>query len=141
MKYHRYESGKSESFRDLDPLLDLEEKIANRYEVYPVDSRKAYEELTQDGTHVERVVHKVFAVKFKGKQTDKSQIREACNNIWDLVKMEFPAGNLVIWRRRPEVTEENILDETCPRCGSITKVEEPVTQVRIRIGCLIPTQD
>ena len=121
-------------FDERNFLQELEIKVANYFDVYPVDLRTAYQEF-RDGDMCRRVIPVSFVVAAEGKQSPK-MVHQLCEELWKQITKTFPADSLVVWRVRPTLKEEDD-SEKCESCGHALNVRYKTT-VRLRLGCLEP---
>lgn len=87
----------------------IEREIGDYYRVYPVMSLKAWEEFHiegEEGAPTHRAVHHVFGVKAEGVITDLDLCQRLAKMLVDGVKEVWPAGSLVVWRRRPDIEKQ-----------------------------------
>jgi len=119
-------------------IQDLEQKIANQYLVYPVMSNKAYELFEMPDRSTKRLYHYVFGYVTKGRISDLDIIYKLFNHLWEDIQKAWNPGALVMWRRRPEVKEENNKDPGWFERGEDAPDEDAPdnweVQVSIRIG-------
>lgn len=91
-------------------IQDLERKIAGLYSVNPVMSNKAYEEFMMDDGSINRIAHVVFGYASSGRLSDLAIVQQLFLCVWEDVRRAWEPGAMVMWRRRPEVKEENCKD-------------------------------
>lgn len=91
-------------------IQDLERKIAELYSVHPVMSNKAYEEFDMGDGSVNRLTHVVFGYVSHGRLSDLEIVEQLFLCVWGDVRRAWEPGEMVMWRRRPEVKEENDKD-------------------------------
>lgn len=99
--------GESETICGGDIIKDLERKISEKYTVYPVMSDKAYEDFDVGDGAIGRLTHVVFGYAAPGRLTDFDTVHQLFLCVWEDVCRAWPTGATVMWRRRPEVREEN----------------------------------
>lgn len=76
------------------PLTELQQKIAERYTVHPVDSCRAYQVLVSDDGLHHRILHRTFIFRMDGKATP-SKVRTICDAMFASVCDLFPEDALV----------------------------------------------
>lgn len=86
----------------------LELMVADHYDVYPVDSQKAFEEAVDDNGVRYRASHVSFAAPWGNDVPIK---------IFEGIMEAFPPGSTVIWRRRPTITTQNGVPAMTCRIG------------------------
>lgn len=89
----------------------LERKIGEYYNVNPVTSYKAWEDFKDGAGGVHRLEHVIFGVSARasGKQDNLALISTLYSHLWGQVRRAWPEGSIVMWRRRPAVTEDKKL--------------------------------
>jgi hypothetical protein len=118
----------------LYPLSELQQKVARRHQVFPIDSCRAYATLVDDAGVHHRVLHRTFIFRMNGKKTVE-KVRTICNAMWAQLCERFPEGSVVVWRVRPTIEEQDVT-ETCEACGQSIHDPKFYTYGRMRIGCL-----
>lgn len=119
--------------QDVDNLKLLEMRVAQNYEVYPVDGWKAYETLVDDGGLAYPIHFRSFVLYTKGKAT-RENTQKMCAKLWEMISEAFPKDCTVMWRVRPQLKEQEIVDN-CEHCGA-TKEISYTTFIRLRLGCV-----
>lgn len=112
-----------------DLLQQLEHRVAKRYRLIPVTSRRQTETLDVDGECVE-IQQRVFAVGFKGEVTTKEQY-QMVEAMWADIANTYEKGSFVMWRRLPSFELETGEDK-CQCCGHASTYS--VSRLTCRLG-------
>lgn len=111
-------------FNEDDQLRNLQYRIAEMFDVWPVDSNRTYEELIDKAAGgVTRITHTVFAL---GMWMNDMPEGKCCallaEHAYQAIVQTFSPQSLVVWRARPkiEIAEENGSPKMwiCLRLGS-----------------------
>jgi len=128
----------TDSFHLGTMIQDLEQKIANQYLVYPVMSNKAFEIFEMDDRSTKKLYHYTFGYVIKGRLVNYMIIYKLFNHLWDDIQKAWNPGDLVMWRRRPEVKEENDKDPGWFEAGKdapdINAPDNWIVQISLRLG-------
>ena len=96
-------------------LYALEELVAEHYDVFPIDSKMAFETaLDADGNEY-RAIHETYILS-------SDNTPEADNLNFQAIKANIPLGSTVIWRSRPTIIEEGGARLLTCRIGHFKKV-------------------
>ena len=107
---------------------ELQRKIAEYYTVYPVLSARAFEKFTQiaeKDTPYWILTHKTFKILIQD-ASQKHPVIQCFQELWKVVKQEWPKNTLVMWRRYPEVItcdDDSII--LIMRLGGLSPLETP----------------
>lgn len=116
--------------KDIDfhsaPTCALEYLISFRFSVSPIRSFKAYEEVTMPDGEIVRLTHYVFGYACYCEKHDKATVAKLAKKLWEDIKLAWPPGTFLMWRKYPELSED--VDSR----GKLT------TKITLRIGSFIP---
>jgi len=119
-------------------IQDLEQKIANHYNVYPVMSNKASELFEMEDVSTKKLSHYVFGYVTKGRLINYMLVYKLFNHLWEDIQKAWNPGSLVMWRRRPEAREENDKDPGWFEAGKNAPDDNApdnwIVQVSLRLG-------
>ena len=95
-------------FDETNPLQILQYRIAEMFEVWPVDSNRAYEDLYEKSAGMAvRATHTVFSLGMWMNDMTEEECRAVlAEHAYQAVVQTFSPQSLVVWRRRPEITIE-----------------------------------
>ena len=112
-------------------LRSLEFRIAENFEVFPVDSRASYEEFRDCNGSITQIRNHSFVMGYYGSASYHT-IAQLCEHVYRSIETTFRPGSLVMWRKRPEYLCEET-DETCPHCDQFVR-KQWKSAVRLRLG-------
>lgn len=135
----------SDSFFEDDTqqsTIYLEKMIGYRFSVSPDHSFRAYEDFTMPDGEVVRLQHYVFGYITEGRIDDKQKVATMAKRLWDDLKLSWPPGAFLMWRRRPEIAEENDRDTGWLERGDRGPRDDSPDNWRVwislRIGSFVP---
>lgn len=96
-------------------LYAIERLVADHYDVFPIDSKRAFETALDENGAEYRAIHETYALS-----PDNTPETDDMN--FQAIKANIPLGATVIWRRRPTIINEGGARSLTCRIGYFQKV-------------------
>jgi hypothetical protein len=101
--------------------------MAERFTIYPVHSMMAYEEFSMSDGDIVRLTHHIFELSVTRSYSAKEEL---INCMWGQLKLAYPPGTFLMWRRLPVFQDDDHEVTLSLRIGSFVKPNNDVGEVK-----------